>query len=68
MRAEIGSPGGIAGRTPHVAEVAARERGERTAVRVVAARSLDVDDCRELLAMLGLTRAAGLPTDLRDPL
>jgi hypothetical protein len=66
MRAEIGGPGEIASRAAHTAEVAARERGERSAVRVVAARSLDVDDCRELLGMLGLTGAAGLPTDRRD--
>ena len=31
------------------------------AVRVVAARCTDVDDCREMLDMLGLHDAAGLP-------
>lgn len=31
------------------------------AVRVVASRSTGVDDCRELLDMLGLHQAAGLP-------
>jgi hypothetical protein len=31
------------------------------AVRVVASRSTGVDDCRELLDMLGLHDAAGLP-------
>lgn len=31
------------------------------AVRVVASRCTDVDDCRELLDMLGLHHAAGLP-------
>lgn len=67
MRADIGGPGGIPSRSAHAAEAAARDRGERSAVRVVAARSLGVDDCRELLAMLGLTSAAGLPIDRPDP-
>ncbi|GAA4849801.1 hypothetical protein GCM10023201_47550 [Actinomycetospora corticicola] len=40
-----------------VASEAARVR----AVRVVAARSDGVEDCRELLGMLGLHTAAGLP-------
>lgn len=38
-------------------EVDARAR----AVRVVASRSTGVDDCRELLDMLGLHHAAGMP-------
>ena len=31
------------------------------AARVVASRSTDLDDCRELLGMLGLAAVTGLP-------
>jgi hypothetical protein len=46
-------------------EAAAREVDRGRAVRVVAGRSDNVDDCVELLAMLGLSSVAGLP---RHPL
>jgi hypothetical protein len=40
---------------------AASAQARLRAVRVVAARSTGVEDCRELLDMLGLHSAAGLP-------
>jgi RNase P/RNase MRP subunit p30 len=49
----------------HDAEVAARGAEQHRAARVVAARSMDVDDCRELLGMLGLAGVTGLP--VTDP-
>ncbi|GLZ55959.1 hypothetical protein [Actinomycetospora sp. NBRC 106378] len=42
-------------------EAAASAAARRLAVRVVAARSTGVEDCRDLLDMLGLHSAAGLP-------
>ncbi|MCD2187071.1 hypothetical protein [Actinomycetospora soli] len=39
----------------------ASEAARVRAARVVAARSSGVEDCRELLGMLGLHDAAGLP-------
>lgn len=39
----------------------AREHDQRVAARVVASRSTGIEDCRELLDMLGLTGVAGLP-------
>ena len=45
----------------HAEQVAAFAEAERRAVRVVAGRSFGIDDCRELLGMLGLERAAGVP-------
>lgn len=51
----------------HAEEVAAHERACARAVRVVAGRCVDVDDCRELLGMLGLEKFAGLRvTDAAD--
>ena len=44
----------------HEEEVAARGVAERRAARVVAGRSTDVEDCRELLGMLGIAAATGL--------
>ena len=49
----------------HAVEVAARGAEQHRAARVVAARSMDVDDCRELLGMLGLAEATGMPVS--DP-
>lgn len=51
-------------RRTHSDELAARAHEQRRAVRVVAGRSIDVADCFELLAMLGLDDAAGLPVTL----
>lgn len=45
----------------HAVEFAARERDQHTAARLVASRATDVEDCRELLGMLGLRGAANLP-------
>lgn len=45
----------------HAAALVAQEREQRRAARVVASRSTGVDDCCELLSMLGLTGAVGLP-------
>lgn len=42
-------------------QAVASEVARARAVRVVAARSTGVDDCRELLGMLGLHHVAGLP-------
>lgn len=42
------------------AERSAIAEAGRRATRVVAAQSIDVDDCRELLSMLGLSDVAGL--------
>ena len=49
----------------HAEEVAAHQRACARAVRVVAGRCVDVDDCRELLGMLGLETVAALR--LADP-
>jgi hypothetical protein len=45
----------------HDAAALAHRQDQRTAARVVAGRATDVDDCIELLGMLGLARAVGLP-------
>jgi hypothetical protein len=45
----------------HALELAAREQDQKMAARVVASRSTGVDDCRELLGMLGLAGVTGLP-------
>ena len=45
----------------HEEELAARGSDQRRVARVVAARAIDVEDCRELLGMLGLAGAAGMP-------
>jgi len=45
----------------HTEQLAARDRDQLLAVRVVAGHATGVEDCSELLRMLGLTRAAGLP-------
>lgn len=45
----------------HALELAAREQDQRMAARLVASRSTGVDDCRELLGMLGLCGVASLP-------
>ena len=45
----------------HAAEVAAHDLDRSRAVRVVAGRSHGVDDCVELLAMLGLTGIGAAP-------
>ncbi len=51
----------------HAVEVAARGAEQHRAARVVAARSMGVDDCRELLGMLGLAEATGLPVTESPP-
>jgi len=43
----------------YAVEVAAREDDRYRAARVVAGRSNDVEDCRELLGMLGLDLPSG---------
>jgi hypothetical protein len=45
----------------HESALVAHQRDQRTAARVVASRATDVEDCAELLSMLGLARAVGLP-------
>jgi hypothetical protein len=45
----------------HDTALHAHQQDQRTAARVVAGRATDVEDCLELLAMLGLARAVGLP-------
>ena len=45
----------------HEEELAARGSDQRRVARVVAARAIDVEDCRELLGMLGLGAATGMP-------
>ncbi|MFC5062937.1 hypothetical protein [Actinomycetospora atypica] len=45
----------------HTLELAAHAHAQQMATRVVASRSTDVEDCRELLGMLGLSGSAGLP-------
>ncbi|NYD39794.1 hypothetical protein [Actinomycetospora corticicola] len=47
-------------------DAATSAAARRRAVRVVAALSTGVEDCRELLGMLGLHRAAGLPGPAPD--
>ena len=49
----------------HDAAVVAHQKDQRVAARVVAGRATDVEDCIELLGMLGLARAVGLP--VTDP-
>jgi hypothetical protein len=49
----------------HESAAVAHQADQRVAARVVAARATDVDDCVELLGMLGLARAVGLP--VTDP-
>ncbi|MDT7745411.1 MAG: hypothetical protein QOE59_4489 [Actinomycetota bacterium] len=44
----------------HEEELAARGSDQRRVARVVAARAIDVEDCRELLGMLGLGAATGM--------
>jgi hypothetical protein len=44
----------------HAEELAARGTDQRRVARVVAARAIDVEDCRELLGMLGLGAATGM--------
>jgi hypothetical protein len=39
----------------------AHRQDQHTAARVVAARATGVDDCVELLGMLGLAQTVGLP-------
>jgi hypothetical protein len=46
----------------------AHRRDQHTAARVVAARATGVEDCVELLGMLGLGHAAGLPGAVPPPL
>jgi hypothetical protein len=46
----------------HDSAVVAHLADQRLAARVVASRATGVEDCSELLAMLGLSRAVGLPT------
>ena len=50
----------------HAEEVAAHQQACVRAARVVAGRSVDVDDCRELLGMLGLEDVAARPGTDRD--
>lgn len=45
----------------HESALVAHRQDQRTAARVVAARATGVEDCVELLGMLGLARAVGLP-------
>ena len=45
----------------HVAARLAHEHDQRVAARVVASRATGVEDCSELLGMLGLARVVGLP-------
>ncbi len=45
----------------HEEELAARGSDQRRVARVVAARAIDVEDCRELLGMLGLAAVTGMP-------
>jgi len=49
----------------HESALIAHEADQRVAARVVASRATGVEDCAELLGMLGLTRAVGLP--VTDP-
>jgi hypothetical protein len=44
----------------HEVAQAAHQNDQRTAARVVASHATDVEDCTELLGMLGLGRAVGL--------
>lgn len=45
----------------HQVAMAAHQGDQRTAARVVASHATGVEDCTELLGMLGLARAIGLP-------
>ncbi|GLZ45057.1 hypothetical protein Acsp06_12420 [Actinomycetospora sp. NBRC 106375] len=45
----------------HESALAAHEQDQLSAARVVASRATGVEDCAELLGMLGLARAVGLP-------
>ena len=55
------TPAGSRISASHAIELAAREKDQRTAARVVASCSTGIDDCRELLGMLGLGGVTGLP-------
>ncbi|WP_328303016.1 hypothetical protein [Actinomycetospora sp. NBC_00405] len=44
----------------HDVAQAAHQNDQRTAARVVASHATGVEDCTELLGMLGLGRAVGL--------
>lgn len=55
------TPAGSRISASHAVELAAREQDQRTAARVVASRSTGIDDCRELLGMLGLAGVTGMP-------
>jgi hypothetical protein len=45
----------------HESALVAHQADQRVAARVVASRSTGVEDCAELLGMLGLAKAVGLP-------
>jgi hypothetical protein len=45
----------------HESALVAHKADQRVAARVVASRSTGVEDCAELLGMLGLAQAVGLP-------
>lgn len=49
----------------HESALVAFEADQRVAARVVASRATGVEDCAELLGMLGLARVVGLP--VTDP-